>query len=91
MMRFAVSLGKVTWVRTAWITINYVTHSKTKCLSYCRYGVGSRFKLKHTRSIINAIHSGELNDTEYQKTPIFDLRVRRSIRCLLLLHLLTLH
>lgn len=40
-----------------------------------RYGVGSRFKLKHTRSIINAIHSGELNEAEYKSTPIFDLRV----------------
>lgn len=44
-----------------------------------RYGVGSRFKLKHTRSIINAIHSGELNNCEYTSTPIFDLRVPTSI------------
>ena len=53
------------------------TWPNLQCLrTVCRYGVGSRFKLKHTRSIINAIHSGELNDAEYQRTPIFDLRVR---------------
>lgn len=47
----------------------------------CRYGVGSRFKLKHTRAIVNAIHSGVLGDAEYQQTPIFDLHV--SARLLL--------
>ena len=48
----------------------------------CRYGVGSRFKLKHTRAIVNAIHSGVLGNAEYQQTPIFDLHV--SARLVLL-------
>lgn len=43
--------------------------------------MGSRFKLKHTRAIVNAIHSGVLGDAEYQQTPIFDLHV--SARLLL--------
>ena len=60
-------------------------------LHVSRYGVGSRFKLKHTRSIINAIHSGELNAAEYQRTPIFDLRVSQSIAQLQLPVCLSLH
>lgn len=43
-----------------------------------RYGVGSRFKLKHTRAIVNAIHSGVLGDAEYRQTPIFDLHVPKE-------------
>lgn len=43
----------------------------------CRYGVGSRIKLKFTRAIIDAIHSGELADAEVTSTPIFDLQVNR--------------
>lgn len=39
------------------------------------YGVGYRMKLKHTRSIIDAIHSGELLDAECAPTPIFGLQV----------------
>ena len=43
------------------------------------YGVGERMSLKNTRAIIDAIHSGELNDTEYTKMPVFDLDVPTSI------------
>jgi phosphoenolpyruvate carboxykinase (ATP) len=43
-----------------------------------RYGVGTRFKLKHTRAIINAIHSGELAKAEYESTPIFRLQVPKT-------------
>jgi ATP-dependent phosphoenolpyruvate carboxykinase len=41
-----------------------------------RYGVGYRMKLKHTRAIIDAIHSGELLEADYSVTPLFDLHVR---------------
>lgn len=39
------------------------------------YGVGHRMKLRHTRSIVDAIHSGELNAAETTTTPIFGLKV----------------
>mmetsp|Transcript_16759 Transcript_16759/g.23130 ORF Transcript_16759/g.23130 Transcript_16759/m.23130 type:complete len:663 (+) Transcript_16759:146-2134(+) len=40
-----------------------------------RYGVGSRMKLKHTRAIIDAIHSGALNEVTCTRTPVFNLLV----------------
>ncbi|CAL5226852.1 g9718 [Coccomyxa viridis] len=40
-----------------------------------RYGVGSRIKLRYTRAIINAIHSGELSSAQTTTTPIFSLHV----------------
>jgi len=43
-----------------------------------RYGVGSRIKLKYTRAMIDAIHSGELGDAEVVPTPIFDFNVPTS-------------
>lgn len=39
------------------------------------YGVGSRIKLKYTRAIINAIHSGELGKAETVSEPIFGMAV----------------
>lgn len=39
------------------------------------YGVGYRFKLRHTRAIVDAIHSGELTKAEYEEMPIFNLKV----------------
>ena len=48
------------------------------------YGVGHRMKLKHTRSIIDAIHNGELGKAEYRTTPIFNLHVSPSRGYLLL-------
>ncbi len=39
------------------------------------YGVGSRIKLSHTRAIIDAIHSGELNDAPSTEDPMFGLAV----------------
>jgi phosphoenolpyruvate carboxykinase (ATP) len=42
------------------------------------YGVGSRMKLKLTRAIINAIHSGELADVETTVDPVFGLAVPGS-------------
>ena len=41
------------------------------------YGVGYRMKLKHTRAIIDAIHSGELAGADCSATPIFGLQVGR--------------
>lgn len=40
------------------------------------YGVGSRISLKFTRAIIDAIHSGALDNVEYVEMPIFKLQVR---------------
>jgi len=37
------------------------------------YGVGSRFKLKYTRSIIDAIYSGELAEAETRTDPMFGI------------------
>jgi phosphoenolpyruvate carboxykinase (ATP) len=42
------------------------------------YGVGSRMKLKLTRAIINAIHSGELAGVETVIDPIFGVAVPTS-------------
>ncbi|EFJ47556.1 phosphoenolpyruvate carboxykinase [Volvox carteri f. nagariensis] len=44
-----------------------------------KYGVGKRMSLKHTRAIIDAIHSGELDQAEFVTTPIFGLQVPTSI------------
>ena len=40
-----------------------------------RYGVGSRIKLRYTRAILDAIHSGALEDVETASTPVFGLHV----------------
>ncbi|MFB9055635.1 phosphoenolpyruvate carboxykinase (ATP) [Mariniflexile ostreae] len=37
------------------------------------YGVGSRIKLKYTRSMITAILNGELDKVDYEQNPIFGL------------------
>ena len=39
------------------------------------YGVGSRMKLSHTRAMINAALSGELDKAEYIKEPVFGVEV----------------
>jgi phosphoenolpyruvate carboxykinase (ATP) len=43
------------------------------------YGAGARMKLKYTRAIIDAIHSGELNDAETTTDPIFGLAIPRLV------------
>eukprot|EP00887_Chlorella_sp_A99_P003914 scaffold11.g3914.t1 len=43
------------------------------------YGTGYRFKLKHTRAIVDAIHSGELAKAEYSNMPIFNLQIPSSV------------
>jgi len=40
-----------------------------------RYGVGHRMKLRHTRAIVDAIHSGALAEQEPINTPVFNLKV----------------
>ncbi|GMH33496.1 hypothetical protein BSKO_01330 [Bryopsis sp. KO-2023] len=42
------------------------------------YGVGHRISLKHTRAIIDGIHSGELDDADFETTPIFNLHVPKK-------------
>lgn len=44
------------------------------------YGTGYRFKLKHTRAIVDAIHSGELAEADYEVMPIFNLPVPKSVK-----------
>jgi phosphoenolpyruvate carboxykinase (ATP) len=39
------------------------------------YGVGKRISLKYSRAIIDAIHSGELADAEYENYAIFNLQI----------------
>ena len=39
------------------------------------YGEGSRIKLKYTRAMIDAIHSGELDQAGFQQEPYFGLEV----------------
>lgn len=45
----------------------------------CSYGTGYRFKLRHTRAIVDAIHSGELAGAEYETLPLFGLQVGRGM------------
>lgn len=42
------------------------------------FGIGSRMSLKHTRSIIDAIHNNALDDVEYVEDPIFGLHIPTS-------------
>lgn len=42
------------------------------------FGVGSRMSLKHTRSIIDAIHANTLDDVEYATDPLFGLAIPTS-------------
>ena len=43
------------------------------------FGTGTRFKLKHTRAIVDAIHNGELERAEYETMPVFGLRVPKAV------------
>lgn len=43
-----------------------------------RYGVGARIKLRYTRAILDAIHSGELENVETDVTPVFGLHVPKA-------------
>ena len=39
------------------------------------YGVGERIQLKHTRAIVDAIHSGSLDGVDFDQDPIFRLAI----------------
>jgi len=39
------------------------------------YGVGKRLSIKHTRAIVDAVHSGELADCETVEDPLFGLHI----------------
>jgi phosphoenolpyruvate carboxykinase (ATP) len=43
------------------------------------YGTGQRISIKHTRKIVDAIHSGELAAAEYDTMPLFNLEVPTHI------------
>jgi len=43
------------------------------------YGVGSRFKIQHTRQIIDAILSGELAKAEYDSCQVFGFGIPKAI------------
>jgi phosphoenolpyruvate carboxykinase (ATP) len=42
------------------------------------FGVGHRMKISHTRAIVDAIHSGELDQVETVEDPIFGIHVPKS-------------
>jgi phosphoenolpyruvate carboxykinase (ATP) len=42
------------------------------------YGKGNRYKLSDTRTIIDSIHSGELNNCEYEIIPDFNLKIPKT-------------
>ncbi len=44
------------------------------------YGTGARMKLKYTRSIIDAIHAGELDKAETTIDPIFGLAIPKAVK-----------
>jgi len=43
------------------------------------YGVGSRMSIKATRACINGILDGSINDSEFEKLPVFDLSVPKTL------------
>lgn len=43
------------------------------------YGVGRRISIKHTRAIIDAIHNGSLDNTEFDVDPVFGLQIPREV------------
>jgi len=43
------------------------------------YGIGKRMSLKHTRRMINAALSGELDDVEFEEEPFFGLMIPKSV------------
>jgi phosphoenolpyruvate carboxykinase (ATP) len=43
------------------------------------YGVGKRMKLSYTRAMIDAIHSGEMDNAAYETDPVFGVEVPKSV------------
>jgi len=44
-----------------------------------KYGVGKRISLKYSRAIIDAIHSGELANAEYENYGVFNLQIPTNV------------
>jgi phosphoenolpyruvate carboxykinase (ATP) len=44
-----------------------------------KFGTGKRCPLKYTRAILDAIHSGELADAEYEDFEVFNLKVPKKV------------
>lgn len=44
-----------------------------------KYGTGHRMSIKHTRALINAALSGELDNAEFIKDPFFDLEIPQNV------------
>ena len=44
------------------------------------YGVGKRCPLKYTRTLVDAIHSGELVNAEYDKIDLFHLQYPKAVK-----------
>lgn len=44
-----------------------------------KYGVGERMSLKHTRSIIDALHEGKLDGANYANMPVFNLAIPTEV------------
>ncbi|KAG8848853.1 Protein kinase C-like 1 [Serendipita sp. 407] len=44
-----------------------------------KYGTGRRCPLKYTRRIVDAIHSGELLEAEYENFDVFNLSIPTNI------------
>jgi phosphoenolpyruvate carboxykinase (ATP) len=42
------------------------------------YGVGTRMKIAHTRAMIRAALSGQLDGVQYQRHPVFNIEVPTS-------------
>lgn len=45
----------------------------------CVYGFGERISLKNTQAIVDAIHNGDLDDTNYNRMPVLNLDVPLSV------------
>ena len=43
------------------------------------YGVGSRMSIKNTRACINGILDGSINNSEFEKLPVFNLQVPKTL------------
>ncbi|KAF9925712.1 Protein kinase C-like 1 [Linnemannia zychae] len=43
------------------------------------YGTGKRIALKYSRAIIDAIHSGELKNAQYETYPVFGLQIPKTV------------
>jgi len=44
-----------------------------------RYGIGKRISIHDTRNIINAIHDGRINNSEFETMPVFNLSYPKTI------------